>query len=388
MRPGQIMEEKVKVSVYNCASYEAAAIRAALPPLMAELGGISRFIKPGATVLLKPNLLSPRTPEQAVTTHPAVVAEVARLCLQAGAARVWLGDSCAGDHTDEELWEKTGMLTALQELPVVFKSCQEPVAARQIGSRQVPVPGWLEEVDTIISLPKLKTHSLTLLTCGIKNMYGLVSGQAKSAYHGTHPSPRRMSAFLAELYEAFTPDLTIVDAIVAMEGEGPANGDPKPIGLLMAGPDAVAIDAVCASFLKLAPDKIPLIREAAARGCGIARTERIEVVGEGKNDLAEARLRPSLGRVLMRIPEPIFKIVTRLIKCQPGIDQRLCIRCGVCQRICSREAIKEDKHGRLRVDPGRCIVCMCCAESCPYNAVSTRPLMTSLRHLFKYLKLR
>ncbi len=379
---------KTPVAISPCRDYSETAVDSSLRSLLENLGGIDKIVERGATVLLKPNLLSPRTPEQAVTTHPSLVKAAARLCMEAGAARIWVGDSCAGDHDDQELWRKTGMSEALEKLPAELKSFHQQVTVRRIGDRQVPVPAWLEEVDSIISLPKLKTHSLTLLTCAIKNLYGMVSGQAKSAYHATHPSPRQMSAFLAEIYRSFIPDLTIVDAVIAMEGEGPANGRPKHLGLLLGGLDAVAIDSVCASLLNLEPQQIPLIKEAAAQEVGEIRTENIEIIGIDSKDLEPLSLAPSLGRLLMRIPEPVFLIVTRLIKCQPRIDQSLCVRCGICQDICSRQAISADSKGCLRVNPRRCIVCMCCAESCPYHAVGTRPFLSGLRRLFTRLKLK
>ncbi len=377
------MNRRASVAIHRCPDYRSQSVEAALADILRDLGGMDRFIAPGDTVLLKPNLLSPRPPEQAVTTHPSLVAAVARVCLQAGAGMVWLGDSCAGDHDDRELWQRTGMTAALAGLPVEFKSFNRAVATRPLGASQAPVPVWLDQVDKVISLPKLKTHALTLLTCAVKNMYGMIAGSAKSAYHATHPSPRAMSRFLAEVFAEFKPDLTIVDAVIAMEGDGPANGRPKPVGLLLASPDAVAVDAVCAGFLGLQPQQIPLLAETARRGCGIIDHARIDILGVRPEELTGIRLRPSVGRLLMRIPEPVFKIATRLIKCQPIIDHALCIRCGICQKICSRQAIKPDRHGNLRIDPARCIVCMCCAESCPRHAVATRMPFARLRSLLR-----
>ena len=130
-------------------------------------GGFDDLIPAGGTVLVKPNLLSPRAPEEAVTTHPEIVAAVARLAQQAGAGKVWIGDSCAGDHADKILWAKTGMQAVAAATGTQMVSFAGEVVPRQVGGGQVPVPLWLDDVDAVISVPKLKTHTLTGLTCAM-----------------------------------------------------------------------------------------------------------------------------------------------------------------------------------------------------------------------------
>jgi len=379
------VNRKSRVAIRRADNYDSSIIDAALAGIISDLGGISNFVKPGSTVLLKPNLLSPRPPEHAVTTHPAVAVAVARICREAGAAKIWIGDSCAGDHEDQKLWDKTGMTNAFRDLSVELKSFSRNVTSRPAASGYVPVPAWLDQVDSVISLPKLKTHGLTLLTCGVKNIYGMVVGGAKAAYHGTYPSPRAMSEFLAGIYLAFKPELTVVDAVTAMEGEGPANGRPKQVGLLMASADAASIDAVCAGFLKIAPSRIPMLAAVSRLSGGVIEPKAIEITGVESTVLESIRLRSSVGRFLLRVPEPVFKIVSRVMKCQPRIDPKLCTRCGICARICSQNAISLEEGSPPRIDPARCITCMCCAEACPHHAASARSPFGRLRCFFRRL---
>jgi uncharacterized protein (DUF362 family)/Pyruvate/2-oxoacid:ferredoxin oxidoreductase delta subunit len=361
-----------RVAVAACASYAPATVARALQEALAALGGMGAFVRAGQTVLIKPNLLSARAPELAVTTHPELVRQVILQCVEAGAARIWVGDSPAGQHAEADLWARTGMTTAVAGTPALLKSWQTTkTPLLTCGADVLAVPEWYSEVDVVISLPKLKTHALTTLTCGLKNVFGIVSGQAKSQFHAKYPSPQTMSAFLVRVYAALTPHLTLVDAVIAMEGNGPANGRPLPVGVLLASRDAVALDATACAALRLPPTAVPMIRLAAQSGLGILDGERIECVGSGVTTLRAARLRPSVSRYLRYIPEPVFRLVTRLVRLRPVIREQQCVKCGICAGICQRQAIHEQgNEGYPRIDPATCIVCFCCMESCPRGAIA------------------
>jgi uncharacterized protein (DUF362 family)/ferredoxin len=361
------------VAACPCPDYTPAQLEASLRDLLAELGGIERFVNPGATVLLKPNLVSPRKPEDAVTTHPDLVRAMARLVREAGAGRVWVGDSPAGNHAHARLWNRTGMQAGADageyELVPLEPGRTRPLALGN-GSTAVPVPVWYDDVDLVISLPKLKTHGLTTLSCAMKNVFGLVVGSAKALCHARYPSPRQMSSFLVDVYAGLCPGLSVVDAVVALEGEGPTNGRPIHAGLLLAGTDGVALDRVCARFLRLRPERIPMLQRAAELGLGPVHDDRIRVLGPGADLIGTVELRNSLARFFTWIPDSVFRAATRLVAWRPRIDQGDCVRCGVCADLCSQNAIVwHEDRGEFRVDPEACILCLCCAESCPYEAI-------------------
>ena len=365
------------VAAAECTCYERGAVDAAVGEAVALAGGLGACIRPGNTVLIKPNLLSPRPPAEAVTTHPLVVAALVRQCQDAGAARVWIGDSCAGDHEDDVLWSATGMADVAAETGAELVSFRAVVSQRAAGEGQVPVPGWLADVDAVVSVPKLKTHALTGMTCALKNTYGLVCGNAKSHYHGSHPSPRAMSRFLVDVHRALAPAFYLVDAVTAMGGEGPANGRPVRVGALVAGTDATAVDTVCARAFARGGDvsrHLPMLRAARAMGVGVGDVNAITVCGDGVARLNEAGLKPSIGRWLQMIPEPVFKTATRVLACRPKIDASRCTGCGVCARACSQDAIhrRGEESTSYKIDSAQCIMCMCCAEACPCHAVMVR----------------
>lgn len=366
--------EKSRVVAAACGSYSSGDVAKALAEVMAAVGGMGAFVRAGQTVLVKPNLFSPHLPDDAVTTHPELVRQVVRLCFEAGAGRVWVGDSPVGVHDEEELWTRTGMREAIAGTGAELKSWRVKHVAVECGEDVLAAPEWLPQVDAIVSLPKLKTHALTALTCAMKNVYGIVSGQAKGRFHWKYPSPETMSEFLVRVFETFRPRLTIADAVVAMEGNGPAHGDPLAVGVLIAGTDAVAIDAVACMPLGIAPGRVPMIRMAAAKGLGAMDGARIDCAGSGVEKLRAARMRQSVWRkMLSLVPEWAYARRLRLCRVRPNIRESMCVRCGMCAEACPRGAIgTHAKTGYPVIDKALCIDCFCCLETCPQSAIATR----------------
>jgi uncharacterized protein (DUF362 family)/NAD-dependent dihydropyrimidine dehydrogenase PreA subunit len=368
-----------RVAVAACDSYSPDRVKSALEEILSSLGGMSAFVKPGQTVLVKPNLFSAHPPEHGVTTHPEVVRQVALLCIEAGARRVWVGDSPVGLQPEARLWSLTGMDKALAGTRAELKSWKGPQIPVNCGDDILAVPEWYRDIDVIVSLPKLKTHGLTTITCGLKNVYGMVNGPAKSQFHVKYPSPATMSSFLVRVFAAFRPALTIADAIVAMEGNGPAHGQPLSAGLLLASRDAVALDAVACAALKISPATVPMIRMAAASGLGIMEAPGIQRTGSGLTRLETLRMKPSVARYLGRIPEVFFRLTPCLVRLHPKIRNRLCDRCGTCVRTCPKNAINKNRPADFPViDRRECIDCFCCIESCPKSAIAARLYIANL----------
>jgi len=368
-----------KVVVAECGSYAADTVAAALEEVMQTLGGLSAFVKPGQTVLLKPNLFSAHLPEHAVTTHPELVRQVILLCAKAGAGRIWVGDSPVGTQDEKKLWALTGMEAAVAGTPAELKSWRGPQKPLSCGDDVLAVPEWFAEVEVMISLPKLKAHCLTTLTCGLKNVYGVVSGPAKLQFHVRYPSPLAMSAFLVRVFAAMKPRLTLADAVVAMEGNGPAHGRPRRVGVLLASQDAVALDAVGCQALRVPPITVPMIRLAAESGLGVMDEAQMACVGSGLPRLHAARMKRSLSRFLECIPEPLFRLSTRLWQFRPKIVVKECVRCGACVANCPKSCIRvHDRTGYPQINSKRCIACFCCMESCRQGAIALQLDLCSL----------
>lgn len=361
------------VVVAACPSYAAGDISTALAEIMKALGGLEALIKPGQTILVKPNLFSPHAPEDAVTTHPELVRQIVIQCIEAGAGRVWVGDSPVSMKDEPGLWSQTGMTAAIAGTPAELKSWQVRQTPVVAGNDILAVPEWYSQVDTVISLPKLKTHCLTMMTCGIKNVYGIVAGKAKAQFHIKYPSPLTMSAFLVRVFAALKPQLTIADAVTAMEGNGPAHGSPLHVGVLMASCDSVALDTIGCMPLGIQASSVPMIRLAAESRLGEMDESRITCMGSGLAVLRAARMKPSLSRYLRLVPEWAFGARLHLMRMRPKIRERLCLRCGMCAEACPKEAIKDHADtGYPMIDKAKCIDCFCCLESCPQSAIAVQ----------------
>lgn len=365
------LQERSKVAVADCLSYSPDDVQTALVEVLETVGGLSTFLKPGQTVLVNPNLFSAHPPEHAVTTHPELVRQIVLQCVKAGAGRIWVGDSPVGSQDEGELWSRTGMTEAVEGTPAELKSWHVKQKALPCGDDRLAVPAWYDDVDAVLSVPKLKTHSLTTLTCGLKNVYGIVSGEAKIQFHLKYASPLSMSDFLVKVFSVLKPQLTILDAVIGMEGNGPAHGRPRPVGVLLGSRDAVSLDSVACRALGILPPAVPMIRLAADMDLGCMDVSLIDCEGSGLSRLRAASMKPSISRVWKYIPEAAFRLSTRLWQLRPKIVPRYCAECGNCAETCPGNTIEVDeKTGYPRVRRKDCIGCFCCLESCPEGAIA------------------
>jgi len=362
------MKSNAVVCIERCDSYDRTAVRSAVQRAVDRLGGMERFVRPGARVLIKPNLLSAKTPDRAVTTHPEVVRAVAEMVLEAGAVPR-IGDSPSAAYKGiEHLWQETGMRNVADELNVELVSFEKEAPVRvQAGGMEFYLARPVVEADAIVSLPKFKTHSLCVFTGAIKNLYGTLPGMMKAEYHRKFPKPQSFNPILPRLYEAVKPAVSIMDAVVGMEGDGPAAGAPKQIGAILASEDAVALDSVCAHIAGLDPLKVPALRLGAEQGIGVADLDRIRVVGTPMADVKPARFRLARTTPLRFLPEFLLALVRPFVWIRPRFGPA-CQGCGLCVKKCPVQALRLENK-RPVLDANKCIECLCCHELCPSDAV-------------------
>ncbi len=358
-----------RVSIQRCAQYELATLQETVGRLLEPFGGMAAFVRPGDRVLLKPNLLAAHTPEKAVTTHPVVVEAVARLVRESG-GDVWIGDSPAGAvSTIRRFWRLAGLEGVAERLGarlVTFES--GPFFEVRKNGRRYFFPQVLREADVVINLPKFKTHNLVLFTGAVKNMYGTLPGLQKRDFHRVAPNPARFSEILLDVFESLPPTLSILDAVVGMEGNGPAAGSARPVGLLLASPDAVALDTVASFLMGFQPEKIPTLREAKKRGLGTARVEDVSVAGPAPASLRISDFKLPSNRIFSTIPESILKWAGKFLWSRPAADPAKCTGCGICVANCPVQAMTL-VHRVATIDYKKCINCLCCDEICPENAM-------------------
>ncbi|MCK4283993.1 MAG: DUF362 domain-containing protein, partial [Candidatus Brocadiae bacterium] len=242
----------------------------------------------------------------------------------------------------------------------------------------IPLPSNLDQFDLIISVAKLKTHTLTYVTGPVKNLLGLVPGAGKKQAHLLAPRMEEFATLLCDLYALVRPGAAFTDGVVGMEGRGPNNGRPRRVGLIAASCDAVALDSFCAQVMGFSPLRIPLLAECHERGLGIAEPRLMEVRGEGAAAFAPEKFaKPSTytqSLALRLVPRWLFRSAFGLtVTRHAAIDGQRCTRCGECARNCPSHAIWQDEaSGSYRVDPRKCIACYCCDEVCPSDAITMR----------------
>ncbi|MFA5144229.1 MAG: DUF362 domain-containing protein [Candidatus Omnitrophota bacterium] len=364
----------VKVSLARCNDYNPDRVFAAVKKAVDLVGGMEAFVKKGAKVLIKPNLLSARRPEDAVDTHPEVVRAVARLAKLSGAGVVLLGDSPGGYGADmDEIFDKSGMRAVAKEEGVELVKF---TASKTVDG--IPFTRYIFDCDCVISVPKLKTHLVTILTAGIKNMYGTVVGLYKSERHLSAPKGKDFAKVIAKVYGIAKPHLTVLDAIRAMEGDGPSGGQPRNLNLVMAGPDAVAIDTIAAAIVGIEPLDVLVTKEAFRSGFGEADPAKIELAGDDAAGFFLPNFKMPQTIPLGFVPTAIATAAASLIKFKLHIDIRVCRRCRLCKTTCPVNAIEIGKDS-CKIDYKKCVRCLCCHEVCPYKAIRIkRNLLTKL----------
>lgn len=356
-----------RVSITRASSYDAAEVYSAVKRAVDLVGGMAAFVRRGENILLKPNLLSARPPKSGVCTHPEVVRAVARLAKEEG-ARIFLGDSPGGlgYKSAGSTYEASGMKKVCEEEGITLVDFD---AARNVDG--MPIAAWAKDVDGIITVPKMKTHDLMTLTGAVKNSYGLAVGHFKAACHLKAPMPEDFAKRVVDVFETAVPRLAVMDGIVAMEGDGPAAGKLRNAGLIIAGHDCVACDAVFAGLAGLDPLKVYVIAEAYRRRLGEADLSKIDVLGESVRDAKLKNFKLPHASVVMKVPKPLLKILAKAIRFLPRINDRICRRCRICEKSCPAECIMINEKGSS-IDYDSCIKCFCCHELCPYGAISIK----------------
>jgi uncharacterized protein (DUF362 family)/NAD-dependent dihydropyrimidine dehydrogenase PreA subunit len=370
----------IQVSIVKAGCYDVDEIREAVKKGIELIGGLERIVKPGDRVFVKINHLPPASPpEKGIVTHPIFTEGVIELLKETG-ADITVGDDIESGPGDR--FNISGFRQMCQRAGVRLVNLREGGFTAIEGKGRCLDPVYVSriavEADVIINLPKLKTHSLTIFTGGIKNMYGVIPASLRRKYHGTFVQPEDFSLMLTDVFAAAIPQLTIMDGIVAMEGEGPANGRLRQTNIILTSRDAVAVDTVATSIIGLSPEDIDAIRYCNERGLGVGNLKDIKVTGESIRSVTVPDFQPPAAttRVLMTrmsssLPRQILRFVMRQTFTQPMVVKNRCTACTECVKICpTGAAAMFDKTAGI--DKTKCIQCMCCHEVCRDNAIVLR----------------
>ncbi len=361
-----------------CGDYGATPLRGCLERVFDHLGGIRRYVKPGMRVLLKPNLLSTKKPDDAATTHPAFVQAIVEMVMDAGGL-VTIIDSPGGPYHStwlKRVYASTGMEGVADVTGAKLNADLrvETVALSDgILLKSVRILKPLVEAELIINLAKLKTHMMMVYTGAVKNMFGAVAGTEKADYHARMHDYDRFAEVLVDIHRATAPTLNLIDGIVAMEGEGPGSGVPRHLGAVIAAENAFDADALALSLIGVPWKKVPVMRAGEVHGW--FKPDEMEHAGVPVAQLACSDFNvPSLhlrenGAKPGSSP---LSILGRWIRPRPVVVEGKCIRCRRCMEACPVKVIQLNAKGWPQIHPADCIRCFCCHELCPDKAIRIR----------------
>ncbi len=330
----------------------------------------------GKKVLIKVNLLSASTPEKMITTHPVFVKALVEEVRSRGGS-VIIGDSPGGLFNEDSLkkcYRESGLQQVSDDTGALLnlntKSHKEQYLQGSF-TKAFQISDYIRDCDLIIAAPKIKTHMFCGLTCASKIMFGAIPGTEKVRYHTRFPDAVAFSKMLLDLTDMCKVDLFMVDGIVGMDGNGPAGGNPRDIGLIISGKDHLGLDLHVCRLTGLDPERMPIMY-AARESNLLDFNDTINITGPGKTfKLSHPFEHSSKGGVIGNLPKPLKRLSVSLTTAKPIINRRSCVGCGVCRDNCAGSAIMIVKE-KAYIDYSKCIRCFCCHELCPHNSVDLR----------------
>ncbi len=367
-----------KVYVRN-ASYDYVILKPAVFALMDSLGG--REIGKNSNVVIKPNFLAPARPEEAILTHPLIIKAVVEYVLERGGKPTVSDSPAVGSFPG--IMKQNAVSEALEGLDVKCTPFRYSVR-RDIGPPfgKIEIAKEVVEADFLINLPKLKTHESMMLTLGVKNLFGCIVGMRKPDWHFRTGIDRDYFArLLVLIHNAVRPFMTILDGILALEGEGPGrSGTPRELGCLFGSKNAIALDVAVCTMFGLDPANLYTCKAADLIGC---LPEGIDIDGEMPS-LRDFKLPHIIPLVFG--PKPFQGLIRKYFIRRPAVKKSLCRSCGKCLHFCPTNAISEIGNG-LAFNFEDCIRCFCCLEICPEGALRTTGVLGE-KLVHAYLKIR
>ena len=328
------------ISVQTTPSYDRGTVQAAVDRHF-DLLDLDRLIPREGKITVKPNLLMKRRPEDGTTTHPALVEAVIRRVQQVSEAEITIADSPGGPFTRaalEGIYKASGMEEVARRTGAVLNY--------DTGSTHVPNPEGelckafdlinpIAGADFIISICKLKSHCMTGLSGGVKNLFGCIPGLTKPEFHWRYPQERDFCGMLLDLCGTVKPGITFVDAVVSMEGDGPSSGDLRQTDMTLCATNPYELDLVLTKVIGRQPEDIPLVDCARERGLCPSSADGVELCGDPLRTFADFRMPrsrtvdfvSSIPRPLRGICEPIIR---RYLTPRPKVLKNKCVGCGKC----------------------------------------------------------
>lgn len=333
-------------------------------------------------VLIKPNLLMKRRPEEFTTTHPTLV-EAAIICLkELGVKHITVADSPGGLYTVSALrgiYQASGMMEVCKRQKVTLNediSFQEKGNPSAVLVKKFPLIQPVIQADFILDICKLKSHAMTGLSGAVKNLFGCIPGLTKPEFHWRFPEKEQFCQMLVDLCETVKPDFVLVDAIHAMEGDGPSGGTMRKVNRILASNQPYDLDYCLCQLIGVLPERILTVSHSIQRGLCCGDLCDIQIVGESLQTVPDFQMPQDKGLDFMAwvpkfLRKPAKAITEKFLTSRPKIRTADCIGCGKCAESCPPKTIQIVDR-KAKINDKNCIRCFCCHEMCPVKAIDIK----------------
>ncbi|MDO9546580.1 MAG: DUF362 domain-containing protein [Pelolinea sp.] len=381
------MKEKATVALVRCENYNQEEVLVAVEKGLTLIGGVGQFAKKGEKILIKPNILVGDNPDRCVSPHPLVFKAIANAFKNVG-ANLSYGDS-PGFGNPRGNARKAGFQEIADEMEIPFADFENAVTLSNPDGKLVnkfEIAQGVADSDGLVSISKLKTHALTRITGAIKNQFGCIPGPRKAEFHSVLPNALQFSKMLVDLNLLLKPRLYIMDGIMAMEGNGPRNGNPRAMNVLLFSTDPVALDSVVCKLVDLNPKLVETLVVGEEFGLGTAHD--INIVGDPVEDFINLDFDVNRSPASTTTSTSFLStgFMRRYSAPRPTIKPEVCTSCGTCVKVCPAEpkalTWADENHKKPPIyDYAKCIRCYCCQEMCPENAIFVKiPLLGKIIH--------
>lgn len=373
------------VYLSHCPNYDIPALAAQMKTAFEALGITDKLIS-GKKVLLKPNLVMAKKPEFGATSHPAFMEALTAVCFDLGAESVTLADSPGGPYNAAALalvYRTCGMDSITDKRMVLNQDYTwQTVNTSGVKLKSFHILNAIMQADVVIDVCKLKTHSLTGMSCAVKNLFGIIPGVEKFEMHSSYPQVSDFSEMLVDLAEYLVNEknfIAVCDGVLSMEGNGPTHGVPKKTDLFLASRSPFALDVIAEHIMKL-DGRIIHLDCAAKRGLVSRNFIDIPLLGQWDSaSCPQFDFQPpdtEAGKFLRNLPNFMGGRLAKLFETKPEILKNKCIGCGKCVTSCPMHTITVEQKNNGRkcavIHRKDCIRCYCCQELCPIGAVGTK----------------
>jgi len=360
------------VGIYKCEEYSKQELDTVVDKIFEEHNFNARISK-GMNVVLKPNLLAKKKPADAVTTHPVFIAAVAKKVISLGAKCI-LADGPPGGYTKNTLesYYEYNELKQLSKLGVELNYDTSfeyvNIGGKLLTSCDIISP--ILNADLVINLPKVKTHSFMNMTCAVKNMFGILPGVRKAEMHSRFTEQPEFADVMIDISLAVKNQISIVDGIIALEGNGPGGGDPRKLGLILAGENQFELDYVVCKIIGMEVNDTYTVAQSIKRN--LIEPSNISVVGEKIEDVSVSDFK--FPDTMSKNKSKIAFRMAKYIRPYPVFNKEKCKLCRLCVDRCP-EKVLTVKNNRVKLDKKNCIRCFCCHEHCPYKAIDIKHII-------------